>query len=62
MSGPLYQTLRLNTQQHLFAVPNNTPIPDATNTPVDPTQALKTIVSDITQALSFLIENISYGT
>ena len=28
----------------IFSVPSNTPIPDATNTPVDPTEAFITIV------------------
>ena len=44
----------------LVDVPRNTPIPDATNTPVEPTEVFKTIVSDITEALTFLIETISH--
>ena len=31
----------------LVAVPINTPIPDSNNTPVDPTEAFKTIIFDI---------------
>ena len=44
----------------LVAVPIKNPIPDTTNTPVDPTEALKTIVSNTTVALPFLIAPISY--
>ena len=44
----------------LSSVPRNTPIPDATNTPVDPTESFKTIIYDITKVLTFLIAHISY--
>ena len=44
----------------LVAVPRNTPITDVTNTPVEATEAFKTIVSNITEALPFLIAPISY--
>ena len=44
----------------LVSVSINTSITDATNTPVDPTKALKTIVFYITEALLFLIAIISY--
>ena len=44
----------------IVAFPTKTPIPDATNTPVDPNESFKTIVSDITEALPFLISPISY--
>ena len=46
----------------LVAVSRKTPITDTTNTPVDPTEALKTTVSDITEDLLFLIAPISYET
>ena len=45
----------------IVAFPTKTPIPDATNTPVDPNEYFKTIVSDITEALQFIISPISYG-
>ena len=44
----------------LVDVPINTPILDANNTPVDPIEALKTTVSNITEALPFLIAPIYY--
>ena len=44
----------------LVDVPSNTPIPDATNTPVDPTEAFKNTVSDVTEALPFIISPIPY--
>ena len=44
----------------LVSVPRNTPIPDPTNTPVEPTEVFKTIVYNITEALLFLIAPISY--
>ena len=44
----------------LVAVTSNTPITYANNTPVDPTEAFKTIVSDIIESLPFLIAPISY--
>ena len=50
-SNPLYQDL----MTILYDVPRNTPIPDANNTSVEPTEVLKSIVSDITEALPFLV-------
>ena len=44
----------------IVAITINTPIPDATNTPVDTTEAFKTIVSDITDTLPYLIAPFSY--
>ena len=44
----------------LFSFPSNTPIPDATITLVDPTEEFKKIVSDITEALLFLVAPFSY--
>ena len=44
----------------LVAVPSNIPVPDSTNTPFDPTEAFKTIVSEITYTLPYLIAPISY--
>ena len=46
----------------LVAVPSNTSIPHDINTPVEPTESFKTVVSDITKALLFLISPISYET
>ena len=46
----------------LVAVPSNTPITDAINTPVDPTEAFKTIFSDITEYLLFRIAPLSCET
>ena len=39
----------------LFDVTINTPIPDDTNNPVEPTEAFKTTVYDITESLPFLV-------
>ena len=44
----------------LVAVPSNTPIPDAKNRLADPTEELKTNISDITDALPYLIASISH--
>ena len=44
------------------SVPRNTPIPDANNNAVEPTELFKAIVSDITEALPFLTEPISHET
>ena len=44
----------------LVSTPSNTPIPDATIPPVDPTEEFKTIVSEITDALPYLISPISH--
>ena len=44
----------------LSDVSSKTPISDATNTPVEPTGEFKTIVSDRTEALFFLISPIYY--
>ena len=44
----------------LVVIHDNTRIPEYTNTPVEPAEAFKTIVSDITEALPFLIAPISY--
>ena len=43
----------------LVYVPSNTPIPYATNPPIEPTEEFKTIVSDITDALPCIISLIS---
>ena len=44
----------------LVTVPSNTPIPDATNTPVDLTEVFTNMFSNITEALLFLFPPISY--
>ena len=44
----------------LVSVPSKMSTPDSTSTPVDPTEALKTILPDIDDALLYLIEPISY--
>ena len=44
----------------LVAAPRNTIISDATNNPVDPTEAFKITVSDITKSLPFLNTLISF--
>ena len=46
----------------LVAVRRNTSIHDTTNTPFDTTEALKTIISSITESLPFLVVPISYET
>ena len=40
--------------------PSNTSIPEVNNTSFDPTKAFKNIVSDIIEALPFLISHFSY--
>ena len=44
----------------LVAALSNTPIPDANNAPVYPDEAFKIVVSDITDALPYIIAPISY--
>ena len=44
----------------IFAATSNSPIPGATTTPVDTTDALKKIISGFTEELPFLIATISY--
>ena len=56
VSNPSYQY----PMTLIVAVPRNKLIPDATNTPVEPTEVFKTIVSNITESLTFLVEIISY--
>ena len=43
-----------------YDVTINSPIPSATNTSVNPTESFKTIVSDITESLTFRISPITY--
>ena len=56
--NPLYQ----DPTTILVDVPRKILILDYTKTTVDPTEAFKTIVSDITKALLFIISPISYET
>ena len=56
VSNPLDQ----NPKTILFSVPSKNPIPVSKNTPVDPTEAIKTIVSKITEPFLFIIAPISY--
>ena len=44
----------------LVAVTINSPISDAKNNPFEPTEAFKTIVYNITEAVRFIIAPISY--
>ena len=44
----------------LSAVPSNTPILDALNTTVEPTEVFKPIVYSTTESLSFITDPISY--
>ena len=44
----------------LGAVPSNTPILDATNTAVEPTEDFNTIVSNTIESLPFISDTISY--
>ena len=46
----------------LVAVCSTNTIPDATNTLVEPYEVFKTIISDITEFLTFLISPIYYET
>ena len=46
----------------LVTFPINTSVTDATNTPVDPTKALKTTVSNITAVIPFIIALIYHET
>ena len=63
MSGPLrWNLFTQDTTIIIVSVPSNALIPDATNTPIDPTEAFKTIIFEIIEYLPFLIAPISYET
>ena len=60
VSSTVLYPLAQYTTTILVAVPSNNPTPDVNNTPVDPTEALKTTVSDINEDLPLLIALIPY--
>ena len=51
VSKPPYQ----DPMTTIVAIHRNNQIPDSTNIQVDPTKVFKTIISDITEALTFII-------